>query len=231
MSSELELEACTPRPVRLEGFNPNVVLPFGLTTEHIYHAMNDFVRLMRVANVQLHSEGIQRLETILAPANFSGMVGDFMAATIPNYCAGLARNMYHNGHPDMIPRGRFENDSVQYAHEGVEIKASRYLSGWQGHNAENAWLMVFVFDSNRPTDALKGVAPKPFEFQMVAGAQIIEADWGIAGRKEGSRRTPTAGVLRTGREKMMANWIYKKPDLTQTEVASLQAAPPPSELE
>jgi len=174
MSSELELAACTPHPISPDGFNPMAVLPFGLTTEHIHQAMNDFVRLIRVANVQLHGEGIQRLETILAPANFSGMVGDFMAATIPNYCAGLARNMYHNGHPDMIPRGRFPDDSVQYAHEGIEIKASRYVAGWQGHNPENAWLMVFVFESNRPTDALKGIMPKPFEFQLVVGAQITE---------------------------------------------------------
>jgi hypothetical protein len=231
MNRELELLACTPRPVSPDGFNHNAVLPFGLTTEHIRHAMNDFIRLMRVANVQLHSEGIQRLETILAPANFSGMVGDFMAATIPNYCAGLAKNMHHNGHPDMIPRGRFANDSVLYAHEGIEIKASRYIAGWQGHNPENAWLMVFVFDSNRPNDSLKGVAPKPFRFQMVAGAQIIEADWGVAERKKGGRRTPTAGVLRTGREKMMANWIYKDPGLTRKEETSLQTAPPPSELE
>lgn len=185
MSSQLELAACTPLPVSSDGFNPAAVLPFGLTTEHVRHAMNDFVRLMRVANVQLHGEGIQRLEAILAPANFSGMVGDFMAATIPNYCAGLARNMYHNGHPGMIPRGRFPDDSVQYAHEGIEIKASRYVAGWQGHNPENAWLMVFVFDSNRPTDAAKGVAPRPFEFRMVVGAQITEADWGVAGRRAG----------------------------------------------
>lgn len=226
MSSDLELAACTPRPVETGGFNPQAVLPFGLTPEHIRHAMNDFVRLIRVANVQLHGEGIRRLETILAPANFSGMVGDFMAATIPNYCAGLARNAYHNGHPDMIPRGRFPDDSIQYGHEGIEIKASRYLAGWQGHNPENAWLMVFVFDSNRPTDASKGVSPKPFEFRMVAGAQIVAADWGVAGRREGGRRTPTAGVLRTGREKMLANWIYKAPDLTRTEEAALVAPPP-----
>jgi hypothetical protein len=83
----------------------------------------------------------------------------------------------------MIPRGRFANDAVQYAHEGIEIKASRYVSGWRGHNPENAWLMVFVFDSNRPTDALKGMAPKPFEFRMVVGAQIIEADRRVAERK------------------------------------------------
>jgi len=231
MSSNSELAACTPRPISPDGFNPEVELPFGLTTEHIRHAMDDFVKLIRVANVQLHSEGIQRLETILAPANFSGMVGDFMAVAIPNYCAGLARNMYHNGHPDMIPKGRFPNEAVQYAHEGIEIKASRYLAGWQGHNPENAWLMVFVFDSNRPTDTLRGIAPKSFEFQMVAGAQIIEADWGVAGRREGGRRTPTAGVLRTGREKMLANWIYKAPGLTQTAAAKLVVAPPPSESE
>jgi len=228
MSSELEFAACTPRPVSPDGFNTEAVLPFGLMTAHIHRAMNDFIRLMRVANVQLHGERIQRLETILAPANFSGMVGDFMAATIPNYCAGLARNMFHNGHPDMIPRGRFPNDSVQYAHEGIEVKASRYLAGWQGHNPENAWLMVFIFHSNRPADALKGRAPRPFEFQMVVGAQVTEADWGVAERREGGRRTPTAGVLRTGREKMMANWIYKAPDLTRTEEAILLAAPPHS---
>jgi hypothetical protein len=229
MSGELEFAACTPRPVSPEGFNPGAVLPFGLTTAHIHRAMNDFIRLMRVANVQLHGERIQRLETILAPANFSGMVGDFMAATIPNYCDGLARNMFHNGHPDMIPRGRFPNDSVQYAHEGIEIKASRARAGWQGHNPENTWLMVFVFASNRPADALKGTAPRPFEFQMVVGAQITEEDWRFAKRGEGSRRTPTAGVLRTGREKMMANWIYKTPDLTRKEEAALLAPLPPSE--
>ncbi|HEX7176695.1 MAG TPA: hypothetical protein VF240_15625 [Pyrinomonadaceae bacterium] len=224
----MEFAACTPRPVSPDGFNPEAVLPFGLTAAHVHHAMDDFIRLMHVANVQLHGKQIQRLETILAPANFSGMVGDFMAATIPNYCDGLARNMFHNGHPDMIPKGRFPDDSVQYAHEGIEIKASRYLAGWQGHNPENAWLMVFVFGSNRPADALKGMAPRPFEFQMVVGAQITEADWGVAGRREGGRRTPTAGVLRTGREKMMANWIYKAPDLTRKEEATLLAAPPPS---
>ena len=112
MHSDLELAACTPRPISHDCFNPEAVLPFGLTAEHIYQSMNDFTKLIRVANVQLHGEGIKRLETILAPANFSGMVGDFMAAAIPNYCAGLARNMYHNGHPDMIPKGRFPNEAV-----------------------------------------------------------------------------------------------------------------------
>jgi hypothetical protein len=36
MSIDLEFEACTPRPVRLDGFNPNAALPFGLTTKHTH---------------------------------------------------------------------------------------------------------------------------------------------------------------------------------------------------
>ncbi len=72
----------------------------------------------------------------------------------------------------MIPAGRFPNDAVQHADEGIEIKGSRYLRGWQGHNPEDTWLMVFVFDSNRPVDVAKNIPPRPFKFVLVAGAQL-----------------------------------------------------------
>src|SRR5215216_3547706 len=134
-----------------------------------------------------------------------------------------------NGHPDMIPKGRFPNDAVQHADEGIEIKGSRYVKGWQGHNPEDTWLMVFVFDSNRPVDAAKGITPRPFKFVMVVGARLTKEDWLFAGRSATSRRTITASVTKSGYDKMMANWIYRVPDLTRTEAASLHAAPPPSE--
>jgi len=56
----------------------------------------------------------------------------------------LQKFSYHNGHPDLIPKGKFEKDACQHGSEGIEIKASRHSSGWQGHNAEDIWLMVFV---------------------------------------------------------------------------------------
>ncbi|MDQ3803439.1 MAG: hypothetical protein M3416_06365 [Acidobacteriota bacterium] len=164
------------------------------------------------------------------PANFSSIVGEFMASGIPKYWPTLAKNQYHNGHPDMIPRGQFPNDAAQHAAEGIEIKGSRYLKGWQGHNPEDTWLMAFVFDGNRPADAAKGVAPRPFGFMLVVGARLTKADWRYAGRSETSRRTITASVTRSGYEKMMANWIYKAPALTATGIKSL-LAPPPAELE
>ena len=97
------------------------------------------------------------------------------------------------------------------AGEGIEIKGSRYMRGWQGHNPEDTWLMAFVFDSGRPADQGKGIAPKPFKFVAVVGARLTKKDWLFAGRSETSRRTITASVTRTGYDKMMANWIYKAP--------------------
>ena len=192
--------------------------------------MNDFTNFIGFINRQLHSREIERLESMLMPANFSSIVGEFMSSSIPKYCPSLVKNQFHNGHPDLIQKGRFPNDAVQHARQGIEIKGSRYLKGWQGHNPEDTWLMVFVFDSNRPADAAKGIAPRPFKFVMVVGARLTKVDWLFAGRSETSRRTITASVMKSGYEKMMANWIYKAPDLTTTETASV-LQPPPSEAE
>jgi hypothetical protein len=204
-----EKDACTPSPLNLQGFNKKVVLPCGLTTTHIQSAMNDFLDFLGFLNQQLATRKLQRLESFLMPANFSSMVGEFMSATIPKYCKTLAKNTYHNGHPDLVPAGVYERDACQHGTEGVEIKGSRHKSGWQGHNAEDAWLMVFVFDSNTARDVSLEIEPKAFTFLKVVGAQLKKSDWNFSGRSETSRRTITASVTKTGYDKMQANWIYK----------------------
>jgi hypothetical protein len=222
---KIERLACTPEPVLIEGFNRGTVLPYGFTIKHLHRSMNDFTNFLGFINEQLNSKRIERLETMLMPANFSSIVGEFMSSSIPKHCKTLVKNQHHNGHPDMIPAGRFPNDAVQHADEGIEIKGSRYLKGWQGHNPEDTWLMVFVFDSNRPVDAAKGITPKPFRFLMVLGARLTKADWLFAGRSGESRRTITASVTKSGYQKMMANWIYKAPDLTKAETKNLLEPP------
>lgn len=204
-----ECVACTPVPLNLQGFNKNVVLPCGLSATHVQKAMGDFMDFLGFLNQQLNTRQLPRLESFLMPANFSSMVGEFMSATIPKYCKALAKNTYHNGHPDLVPKGKFERDACQYGTEGIEIKASRHGSGWQGHNPEDAWLMVFVFDANSARDASRDIAPKPFRFLKVVGAQLEKSDWAFSGRSETSRRTITASVTRTGYEKMEANWLYR----------------------
>ena len=224
-----EQAACTPETVAPSGFNPHADLPYGLTTEHVRLAMLDFTTFLGFVNRQLNTVEMDRLEAIVMPANFSSIVGEFMGSRIPKHCAGLVKNAYHNGHPDLIPAGMFPEDSVQHATEGIEIKASRYLRGWQGHNPENAWLMVFVFDSNRLTDF--ATAPRPFRFVSVLGARLTEENWLFSGRSATSRRTITASVTRSGYDRMMANWIYKAPTLTGVEAAELLQPPRPEPLE
>ena len=209
MQQDLERIACSPRALDPKGFNPKAVIPYGCKIDHIRKAMGDFLDFLGFVNQQLATKKISRLESFLMPANFSSMVGEFMTATIPKYCASLVKNRYHNGHPDMVPKGKFPGESILHATEGIEVKASRHGSGWQGHNAENVWLMVFVFDANSARDAVQGTDPKPFRFVKIVGAQLDKEDWAFSGRSATSRRTITASVTRTGFEKMKANWIYR----------------------
>ncbi|MDR1230498.1 MAG: hypothetical protein LBK61_03745 [Spirochaetaceae bacterium] len=194
-------------PVDETGFNDKAVLPYGLKIDHIKYAMTDFCNFLSFINTELQKNNMPIFEMFLMQANFSSIVGEFMNISIPKYCDALIKNKYHNGHPDLIEKGKFLNDSVQHSYDGIEIKASRYEKGWQGHNPENGWLMVFVFQSSRPNDATS----IPFYFKAVYGAELEESDWHFAGRNDGSRRTITATVKNSGFEKMSRNWIYKHP--------------------
>ncbi len=207
MAEDRELAACTPDPIAIHDFNPNAEFPFYLKVQQICNAMQDFLDFMSTVNTHLHERNYKRLESFLMQANFSSMVGEFIKNSLGIHCENLVVNQYHNGHPDLIPVGRFPDDSVQHSEEGIEIKASRYDRGWQGHNRENCWLMVFVFDVNSPRDT----EPRSFCFKQVLGAQLVEDDWSYSGRKGNSRRTITASVKQSGYEKMIANWIYKNP--------------------
>ena len=104
MSSSIEEAACTPVPVNPSLYNPKGKLPYGLTNEHIQLTMKEFVEFLGFINKQLYTKRIPRLESFLMPANFSSIVGEFIIITIPRFCSSLAKNQYHNGHPDLIPK-------------------------------------------------------------------------------------------------------------------------------
>ncbi len=209
MTSDLESKARIPAPLDPNGFNPKAKLPFGLAPRHIKRAMTDYLGFLGFINEALGAKKIQRLESFLMPANFSSIVGEFMTATIPKHCGTLVKNNYHNGHPDLVPAGRFPKDACLHGDEGIEVKASRHMSGWQGHNPEDVWLMVFVFECNNPRDVAAGNPAIPFRFIKVVGAELIKDDWQFSGRSATSRRTITASVKRCGFDKMEANWIYR----------------------
>jgi hypothetical protein len=187
-------------------------IPFGVSIEHIYRTMLDFTDFLQTVDRELVRKKMARLEDMLMPANFSSIVGEFITSDLPKHCLTVVKNTYHNGHPDLLLAGKYPSDAAQHVWaDGIEVKASRYRKGWQGHNPEDVWLMVFVFEGGRPSDAAKGRTK--FRFEAVYGALLEKSDWKFAGRSLTSRRTITATVLPSGFQKMAKNWIYRVPEL------------------
>jgi hypothetical protein len=209
-----DLTFCVPEQPSLENFNDNARIPFGVSVEHVFQAMVDFTDFLRTVDTELVRKEMARLEDMLMPANFSSIVGEFITSNLPKHCPTIAKNSYHNGHPDLLPAGKYPENAAQHVGpDGIEVKASRYKKGWQGHNPEDVWLMVFVFEGGRPSDARTAKERQRFRFLTVYGALLEKSDWQLAGRSQTSRRTITATVLPSGFEKMAKNWIYRVPEL------------------
>lgn len=212
-SKRANLASCVPGVPIFENFNLKARIPFGVSVEQIFHSMIDFTDFLRTVDTELARKGMARLEEMLMPANFGSMVGEFITSNLPKHCPTIAKNTYHNGHPDLLPAGKYPENAAQHVgSDGIEVKASRYRKGWQGHNPEDVWLMVFVFEGGRPADARISKERTRFRFLAVYGAQLEKADWQFAGRSQTSRRTITATVLPSGYEKMAKNWIYLAPE-------------------
>lgn len=190
------------------GFNPQGVVTYGCSVAILREAMRDFVKLLGILNDTLTQHDSEPLELLLMPANFSSFVGEFLVGALARQTPTLVKNRRHNGHPDLLPAGHYPGDAVLHGSRGIEVKASRYRSGWQGHNAEATWLLVFVFESMSSAKSSAAIA-HPFRFLVVAGADITSDDWSVSGRSATSRRTPTAAVKRSGYDKIMKNWLYR----------------------
>jgi hypothetical protein len=212
---QVDLALCVPEAPILENFNLSASIPFGVSVKHVFNSMVDFTDFLRTVDAELARKKMTRLEDMLMPANFNSLVGEFITSSLPKHCPSIAKNTYHNGHPDLLPAGKYPGDAAQHVGaDGIEVKASRYGRGWQGHNPEDVWLMVFVFEGGRPSDTRMAKEMTKFRFLAVYGAQLDKADWQFAGRSQTSRRTITASVRPSGFEKMSENWIYRAPEFS-----------------
>ena len=224
---ESEIWIFAHRTGHLKDFNPEARIPFGVSVEHIFKSMVDFVEFLQTVDTELVRKDMARLEDLLMPANFSTLVGEFITSNLPKHCKSIAKNAYHNGHPDLLPAGKYPENSAQHVgSDGIEVRASRYMKSWQGHNPEDVWLMVFVFESGRPSDAGKGRKMARFRFLAVYGALLKKEDWKFDGRSQASRRTITATVLSSGFAKMAENWIYRVPESAKKLSAQFGRVPP-----
>ena len=125
------------RPKR-ENFNPGARLPFQLRIEDFEIAMQDVYDLFYDVNTGLLEKGLERLDDFLRPAIMSGLLSDLLTASMAKHSRVLTLNRFFNGHPDLIVRVAYPNDSVRAGSEGVEIKTTRKAGGAvDTHGARN----------------------------------------------------------------------------------------------
>jgi hypothetical protein len=193
------------RPKR-ENFNSAALLPFQLRLEDFEIAMQDVYDLFYDVNTGLLEKGLERLDDFLRPAIMSGLLSDLLTASLSKHSRALTQNDYFNGHPDLVVKGAYPNDSVKAGSEGVEIKTTRKSGGAvDTHGARDQWMAVFVYRTDNVTEPAR--EREPMTFIEIYLAQVVIADFRKNPRGELGTRTAT--LHREGVLKLRENWIYK----------------------
>jgi hypothetical protein len=168
--------------------------------------MQDVYDFFSDVNVLLTKKGLQRLDDMLRPAIMSGLLSDMLTASLANHSRTLVQNEFFNGHPDLIVRGRYANNSVQAGSDGVEIKTTRKAGGAvDTHGARDQWMCVFVYKIDDTTEP--AVERRPMVFTEVYLGHVAVADFRRNPRGELGTRTAT--LDRRGIAKLRTNWVYR----------------------
>lgn len=187
--------------------NHATALPYGLTISQVSDAVRETYRLYDGINRYLAGAGFRPLEELLLGNSLSGIVSEFLVKNIARVSTTLIANKRIGGHPDLLPKDEYPSGSALKCPDGVEVKASQHKGGWQGHNPEECWLMIFRYRVGAQTAGVTS----PLTFSEIMCAQLQKSDWSFSGRKGSSRRTPTASITRTGVEKLRTGFLYRIP--------------------
>lgn len=199
-------------------FNPDIDLPFSLRTSDFEVAMQDVYDFFADVNDVLSGKGLHRMDDMLRPAAMSGMVSDMITASLAKFSRALVENRHFNGHPDLIVRGRYKDDSVASGVDGIEIKSTRKTGGAvDTHGARAQWMCVFVYQVDNTTEPAS--AREAMHFTEVYLGEVTEEDFRSNAR--GTLGTRTSTLHAKGIRKLRENWIYK----VATAVASSKRKP------
>jgi len=187
--------------------NREAILPYGVTVDEVGVAVRETYRLMDGIDSFLIENGFKHLEELILGNSLSGILSEFLVKNVAAASAGIEANVKVGGHPDLLPCGHYESNSVLRGTEGVEIKASIQRGGWQGHNPEECCVMVFRYSPGHYEEQTW----VPLTFVEVLCARLSKDNWSYSGRKGASRRTPTASITESGVEKLRCNFVYRLP--------------------
>lgn len=185
-----------------DGFNEKLKLPYALKIDSFAIAMDDIYEMLHNLNTGLVRRGLLPLENSVRGAIYSGLLSDLLTAALAKHASGMCKNTAHNGHPDLLPVGRYVNDGEMRAEEGVEVKVTKKLSGAVDmHSASPAWYCVFAYKADYDTQP--AINREPTRFTRIYLAQLTEQHFRKNARGERGTRTATPHaegmqVLRNG---------------------------------
>ena len=118
----------------------------------------------------------------------------------------LTPNLYHNGHPDLVVRDRYPNNTAKAGEDGVEVKTTRKQGGAVDmHGARNQTLCTFAYDIDN--DRNKAAHKRePLRIREIYIATVTEADFRRNNRSELGTRTAT--LDREGIKRFREGWVY-----------------------
>ncbi len=187
-------------------FNQGATLPYSLRLQDFAVAMQDVYDFFFDVNSLFLEKGLPRLDDILRPANMSGLISDMLTTSVARHSRSLAQNAYFNGHPDLLVRGKYANDSAKAGEDGIEIKTTRKPGGAvDTHGGRNQWLCVFVYQVDSTTEPAQ--LRHPVRFTELYLAQVTTDDFRRNNR--GDLGTRTATLHREGIKKLRDHWVYK----------------------
>jgi hypothetical protein len=190
-------------------FNSGAQLPYELRLEDFRLAIQDVYDFFFDVNTNLVAKGLDRLDDTLRPAIMSGVLSDMLTASLAKHSRTLVVNAYFNGHPDLVVRGRYANNSVKAGEHGVEIKTTRKAGGAvDTHGARSQWMCVFVYQVDNETEP--ATSRLPLTFTEVYLGQVQLEDFRKNGRGELGTRTATLHAK--GIAKLRTHWIYRLKD-------------------
>lgn len=187
-------------------FNLRANYPFGLRPTDFESAMQDVYDFFADVNSLLIGKSLPRFDDTLRPANMSGMLSDMLSAGVAKHSRSLTDNNYFNGHPDLLVKGKYPNDSAKAGEEGVEIKATRKSGGAvDTHGGRNQWLCVFVYNVDDETEP--AINRRPMTFTEVYLGKVEVSDF--RNNSRGALGTRTSTLHAAGIARFRTNWIYR----------------------
>jgi len=192
--------------VSRNAFNPHANLPWQLRLNDFEMAMQDVYDFFADVNSMFVEKGLPRFDDTLRPANMSGLISDMLTASMGKHSRSLTQNNYHNGHPDLIVRGRYASDAVKSGEDGIEVKATRKKGGAvDTHGGRDQWFCVFVYEVDNTTEPAE--QRRPMRFTEVYLSEVSATDF--RRNERGDLGTRTSTLDREGVRKLRSNWIYK----------------------